>query len=78
MSSLTIPIGQKQDRLSLLEKYQDSEASIIKVKVGENVTSDIKGLNILLKTIEIMSDFVDANQGYSLRSAIKIADKLQK
>lgn len=42
------------------------------------MTSDIKGLNILLKTIEIMSDFVDANQGYSLRSAIKIADKLQK
>ena len=79
VTSLTIPIGKKQDGLNLLEKYQDSGASIIKVKVGEDVTSDTERIKYIAENLrDGVRFFVDANQGYSLRSAIKIADILQK
>ena len=42
VTSLTIPIGSKQESLTLLQKYQDSGASIIKGKVGEDVNGDIE------------------------------------
>ena len=79
VSSLTIPIGQQHDRLSLIEKYQDSGAPIIKVKVGEDVTSDIERIKYISESPnDGVRFFVDANQGYGLRNAIKIADILQR
>ena len=79
VTSLTIPIGSKQESLTLLQKYQDSGASIIKVKVGEDVNGDIERIKYVAESLnDGVRFFVDANQGYSLRSAIKIADILHK
>ena len=79
VTSLTIPIGTKEESMGLLEKYQDSGASIIKVKVGKDVISDAERIKYIAENLrEGVRFFVDANQGYSLRDAIKIARVLEK
>ncbi len=79
MTSLTIPIGTKEESLALLEKYQDSGASIIKIKLGKDVDSDIIRIKYIAEHLrDGVRFFADANQGYNLRNAIKISGILQR
>ena len=78
-TSLTIPISPKKESLKLLETYQNSGAKIIKVKIGNNLEKDIDRIKSIAGNIrEDVSFFADANQGYNLNSAIKMAQVLNK
>jgi L-alanine-DL-glutamate epimerase-like enolase superfamily enzyme len=79
MTSLTIPIGTKEKSLALLEKYQDSGVSIIKIKVGRDVNEDSERIKYIAEHLRSgVKFFADANQGYNLASAIKISGILQR
>jgi len=78
-TSLTIPINSVQENIRLLEQYKKQGAKIIKVKVGKDVENDLERVKGIANNLpDDTCFFVDANQGYNLRQAIKMADLLQK
>ncbi len=79
MTSLTIPIGEVKDNLALLEKYQKMGCKVIKVKVGKDVAKDIERLNAISSNLpDGVVMFADANQGYKLNQAVKVAEVLYR
>lgn len=79
MTSLTIPIGSVKENLELLYKYQKSGAKIIKVKVGKDIEHDTERITEIAKNLDSnVVFFADANQGYNLGRAIKMAEVLSR
>lgn len=78
-TSLTIPINSIKENLELLARYQRYGAKIIKVKVGKDLETDLERVKEIANNLNSgVSFFVDANQGYNLGRALKMADTLQK
>ena len=78
-TSLTIPINSVRENLELLMRYQEYGAKIIKVKVGKDLESDLERVKEIASNLKNgVSFFADANQGYNLGRALKMANTLQK
>ncbi len=78
-TALTIPIGSVTGNISLLEKYIKMGAKIIKVKVGKDLDTDIERINAIAEHLgRGIKFFADANQGFNLSRAIKMANVLEK
>lgn len=69
---LTISIGSVEDNIKSLESLKRMKTKIIKVKVGKDPDEDIKRIKAISERLEGLSFFVDANQGYSLRDAMRV------
>lgn len=79
ITSFTIPIGDVNENLKLLDRYQKAGARIIKVKVGKSATKDAERLTAIAgKLDDGVTFFADANQGYGLTDAVKISDILYR
>lgn len=79
VTSFTIPIGEVNENLKLLDRYQKNGAKIIKVKVGKSVTKDTERLNAIAANLaDGVTFFADANQGYVLTEAVRISEILYR
>ena len=79
ITSFTIPIGDVNENLKLLDRYQKAGARIIKVKVGKSATKDAERLTVIAgKLDDGVTFFADANQGYRLTDAVKISEILYR
>ena len=79
ITSFTIPIGDVNENLKLLDRYQKAGARIIKVKVGKSATKDSERLTVIAgKLDDGVTFFADANQGYRLTDAVKISEILYR
>ena len=79
ITSMTIPIGSVKENLDLLSRYQEGGAKIIKVKVGKDIDHDIERINRIAENLNSgVLFFADANQGYNLGRAIRIANILAR
>ena len=75
-TSLTIGLGSVEENLKSLKRLKDVNARLIKVKVGKDVELDIKRIKAISENLDGRPFFVDANQGYKLKDAVKVANVL--
>ncbi|MEM0135918.1 MAG: dipeptide epimerase [Thermoplasmatales archaeon] len=76
-TSLTIGLGSVEENLKSLEELKKMNARIVKVKVGKNAELDVKRIRAISENIDGRPFFADANQGYKLKDATKVADALR-
>jgi len=75
-TSLTIGLGSIEESLKSLEDLKRMKARLIKVKVGKDADLDIRRIKAISENLEGRQFFVDANQGYKLRDAVRVAKAL--
>lgn len=75
-TSLTIGLGSVEENLKSLEEMKKIKTKVVKVKVGKDAELDVKRIRAISEHLEGRSYYVDANQGYKLRDATKIAKVL--
>jgi L-alanine-DL-glutamate epimerase-like enolase superfamily enzyme len=75
-TSLTIGLVPVEESLRQLEELQAEECRIIKVKVGGNVEEDIRRVRAVAEHLRTERLYVDANQGYSLKDALRLSPVL--
>ncbi len=75
-TSLTIGLGTVEDSLRQLKELQAEKCQIIKVKVGGNLEEDIRRVRAVSEHLQSERFYVDANQGYSLRDALRLCSVL--
>ncbi len=76
-TSLTVSIGSMEETLKSAEALIDSGAKVLKVKIGLSPEEDI----LRIREIRNITDAkirVDANQGYSLKRAIKVLRAIER
>ncbi len=76
-TSLTVDIGDLNYTLQHARKLLDAGAKVLKVKIGLNPEEDVERI----KAIRKMTDAkirVDGNQGYSLKTAMKVLKEIEK
>ncbi len=76
-TSLTVDIGSIEDSLKSATTLLDAGAKVLKVKIGLNPDRDVE----LIRKIREISDVnlrVDANQGYNLKMAVKVLNKISR
>ena len=72
-TSLTIGLVPVEESLRQLAELQAEKCRIIKVKVGGKVEEDIARVRAVAERLRGERFYVDANQGYSLRDATRLA-----
>lgn len=72
-TSLTIGLGTVVDSLRQLEELQAEKCQIIKVKVGGKVEVDIQRVRAVAEHLGTERFYVDANQGYTLKDAMRLS-----
>ncbi len=77
-TSLTISLGSVEDSLRQLTELQAEKCQIIKVKVGGNVEEDIRRVRAITEHLATERFYADANQGYSLRDALRLSAVLHE
>ncbi len=77
-TSLTIGLVPVDESLRQLAELQAERCSIIKVKVGGKVEDDIARVRAVAEHLRGERFYVDANQGYSLRDAIRLSAVLSE
>ncbi|HII40902.1 MAG TPA: dipeptide epimerase [Thermoplasmata archaeon] len=77
-TSLTIGLVPVDESLRQLEELQAEKCQIIKVKVGGKVEDDIARVRAIAERLSTERFYVDANQGYSLRDALRLSPVLQE
>ena len=75
-TSLTIGLVPVEESLRQLGELQAEKCQIIKVKVGGNVEDDIARVRAVVEHLTTERFYVDANQGYSLRDALRLSPVL--
>ena len=75
-TSLTIGLGTVKENLQSLERLKRMKSKVIKVKVGKNADDDIERIKAISEHLEGREFYVDANQGYKLGDAMKVANVL--
>ncbi len=76
-TSLTVDICKPDEAVKMAENLISAGAQVLKVKIGLNPEEDIERV----KAIRSITDIpirVDANQGYSLKQAIKVLRSIEK
>ncbi len=76
-TSLTIGLVPVEESLRQLEELQAEKCQIIKVKVGGHVEEDIRRVRAVAEHLRTERLYVDANQGYSLRDALRLSPVLR-
>ncbi|MGC8618594.1 MAG: dipeptide epimerase [Thermoplasmata archaeon] len=76
-TSLTIGLGSIEENLKSLDTLKSVNAQLIKVKVGKDVELDIRRIRAISENLDSKPFFVDANQGYKLKDAVKVAKVLE-
>jgi len=76
-TSLTVSIGSVNEMLKSAESLINSGAKVLKVKIGLSPDEDILKIRELRNITDIKIR-VDANQGYSLKRAIKVLRALER
>ncbi len=76
-TSLTIGLVPVEESLRQLKELQAEKCEIIKVKVGGNVEEDIRRVRAVAEHLRTERLYVDANQGYSLRDALRLSPVLR-
>nr|AAZ32484.1 L-alanine-DL-glutamate epimerase-like [uncultured euryarchaeote Alv-FOS1] len=76
-TSLTVTIGTLEESVKSAEKLLDAGARVLKVKIGLDPQQDIERIKALRDLTDVKIR-VDANQGYSLKRAIKVLKALEK
>ncbi len=77
-TSLTIGLVPVEESLRQLAELQAERCQIIKVKVGGKVEEDIARVQAIREHLTTERMYVDANQGYSLRDALRLAPVLSE
>ena len=77
-TSLTIGLVPVDESLRQLEELQAEKCQFIKVKVGGKVEDDIARVRAIAERLSTERFYVDANQGYSLRDALRLSPVLQE
>ena len=77
-TSLTIGLVPVEESLRQLAELQADRCQIIKVKVGGKVDEDIARVRAVRERLTTERMYVDANQGYSLRDALRLAPVLSE
>jgi L-alanine-DL-glutamate epimerase-like enolase superfamily enzyme len=77
-TSLTISLGSVMDSLQQLEELKAEKCQIIKVKVGGKVEADIRRVRAIAEHLGKERLYVDANQGYSLKDALRLCRVLSE
>jgi L-alanine-DL-glutamate epimerase-like enolase superfamily enzyme len=71
-TSLTIGLVPVEESLRQLAELQAEKCQIIKLKVGGDVEDDIRRVRAVSEHLRNERFYVDANQGYSLRDALRL------
>jgi L-alanine-DL-glutamate epimerase-like enolase superfamily enzyme len=77
-TSLTIGLVPVEESLQQLTELQAEKCQIIKVKVGGKVEDDIRRVQAVAEHLHTERFHVDANQGYSLRDALRLGPVLSE
>ncbi len=75
-TSLTIGLVPVEESLRQLAELQAEKCQIIKVKVGGRVEDDMARVRAIADHLTSERLYVDANQGYSLRDALRLSPVL--
>ena len=75
-TSLTIGLVPVEESLRQLAELQAEKCQIIKVKVGGKVEEDIERVRAVAGHLHGERFYVDANQGFSLKDAIRMSEVL--
>ncbi|MDA8055536.1 MAG: dipeptide epimerase [Thermoplasmatales archaeon] len=76
-TSLTIGLGSVEESLRSLDELKKIKTRIVKVKVGKDAGLDIKRIRAISEHLDGRDFYVDANQGYKLRDAYRVAQVLR-
>lgn len=77
-TSLTIGLVPVEESLRQLAELQAEKCQIIKMKVGGEVEEDIRRVRAVSDHLQTERFYVDANQGYSLRDALRLSAVLHE
>jgi len=77
-TSLTIGLVPVEESLRQLKELQREKCQIIKVKVGGQVEDDIRRVRAVAEHLGTERLYVDANQGYSLKDAMRLTGVLSE
>jgi L-alanine-DL-glutamate epimerase-like enolase superfamily enzyme len=77
-TSLTIGLVPVEESLRQLEVLQAEKCQIIKVKVGGAVEEDIRRVRAVSEHLHGERLYVDANQGYTLKDALRLCPTLSE
>ena len=77
-TSLTIGLVPVEESLRQLEELQAERCQVIKVKVGGKVEEDMERVRAVAGRLHGERLYVDANQGYSLRDALRLSPVLSE
>ncbi len=75
-TSLTIGLGSVEESLKSLEELKRIKTKMVKVKVGKDAELDIKRIRAISEHLDGRPFYADANQGYKLRDATRVAKVL--
>ncbi len=76
-TSLTVDIGNLEYTLEHARKLIDEGAKILKVKIGLNPREDVERIRALRKMTDVKIR-VDGNQGYDLKTAIRVLREIER
>ncbi|AGB04718.1 enolase superfamily enzyme related to L-alanine-DL-glutamate epimerase [Aciduliprofundum sp. MAR08-339] len=76
-TSLTVDIGDLEYTLEHARKLIDEGAKILKVKIGLNPREDVERIRALRKMTDVKIR-VDGNQGYDLKTAIRVLREIER
>ena len=76
-TSLTVSIGDINETLKSVENLLDAGARVLKVKIGLNPEGDITRIREIRKITDAKIR-VDANQGYSLKQAMRVLRAIER
>ncbi len=76
-TSLTVSIGSVEDTIKHAGELLEAGAKVLKVKIGLDPEEDVERIRAL-RNITDARIRVDANQGYSLKRAIKVLRRIER
>ncbi len=76
-TSLTVTIGSVEDSVKNALKLVEQGAKVLKVKIGLNPQEDIERIKKIRENVDVRIR-VDANQGYSLKRAIRVLREIER
>ncbi|GAV81341.1 MR_MLE domain-containing protein/MR_MLE_N domain-containing protein/MR_MLE_C domain-containing protein, partial [Cephalotus follicularis] len=77
-TDITIPIVSPAEAAELASKYRKQGFTMLKLKVGKNLKSDIEVLQAIRVAHPDCSFILDANEGYKPKEAIEVLERLHE
>jgi L-Ala-D/L-Glu epimerase / N-acetyl-D-glutamate racemase len=79
VTSITVGIGEPRAMAEAARRHVAKGFRAIKVKIGEDVESDLRGLRLIREAVGgSVAIRVDANQGYTPADAIRVASEFER